>query len=99
MLAARVGELDGERTDFGLVKCLQQRFEADVEDVRAFPVAPADMQPDAVARQSLDRLVDRSDVQLRKLDEFGVSFVLEQKNAFHGQVGCIELQNIAGIDN
>ena len=45
----------------------QDRLQRDVVDVRAFPVAVADVQPHAVARNALDALVDRGDMQLAAL--------------------------------
>ena len=99
VLAARVGELDAQAADIGLVKGRQQRLEADVVDVRTFPVAPADVQPYAVARNALQRLVERGDVLLDDLDEFRVGLVLEQQHPFHRQIRRVDLQDQSGIDH
>ena len=66
---ARIGELDRQRADLGLVERRQNLAQRDVVDVRAFPVAVADMQPHAVARNAVDAVVDRRDVPLDRLDE------------------------------
>jgi hypothetical protein len=50
VLATRIGEFDAQAPNIGLIEHREQQVERDVVDVRAFPVAPADMQADAVAR-------------------------------------------------
>ena len=93
VLAARIGELDGESADVGLIKYRQQRLEPDVVDVRSFPIAPADMQPHPITRNSVQRLVQRCDVLLDDLDEFRVGLVLEQEHALHRQIRRVDLQD------
>ena len=44
-------------------------FERNIVDVRAFPVAVADVQPHAVARDAGNAVVDRLNVTLDALDE------------------------------
>ena len=55
VLVAGVGELDGERAGVRLVEDRQDGREPDVVDVRALPVAPAAVQPHAIARDALER--------------------------------------------
>ena len=73
------------------------RRERDVVDVRALPVAPAAVQPHAVARNALERLVERRHVQLARLDELGIALVLERHGALHGEIGRVDLQDQAGL--
>ena len=97
VLVARIGELDRERAGVGLVEHRQHLRERDVVDVRAFPVAPADMQPPAVARNALAGLVDRREMHLGDLDEALVGLVLEHHHAFHREIGRIDLQDQPGL--
>ena len=53
VLVPRIGELDAERADLGAIEQGQQPREREIVGVRAFPVAPADVQPDALARNVL----------------------------------------------
>ena len=69
MRVARIGELDRQRADLGLIERRQNGGERHVVDMRAFPVAVADMQPHAVARNAVDAVVDRLHVPLDRLDE------------------------------
>ena len=92
---ARVGELDRERADFRLIKRRQNLRERDVVDVRAFPVAVADVQADTVARNSFNSLVDRGDVTLDVLGELIVGVVAIEHGAVHRQVWRIDLQRQA----
>ena len=62
-----------ERADIGLQERRQDLVECDVEQVRAVPVAPADMQPHPLARNAGNAGIDRRDVPLADLDEFGVA--------------------------
>ena len=49
VLTARVGELEADRADIRLIKRRQHHLHRHVVDMRPFPVAPADMEPYAVA--------------------------------------------------
>ena len=94
---ARVGELDRERADPRLIERRQNLRERDVVDVRAFPVAVAHMQPHALARDALDALVDRGNMQLAGLDEIGLGEVAIHHGAVHREVGGVDLQDQAGF--
>ena len=59
----------------------------------------ADVQPHAVARNAGERLVEGRDVLLDDLDEFAVGFVLEEEHPLHRQVGRVDLQDQAGVDD
>ena len=94
---ARIGELDRQRADLGLIERRQDFLQRDVVDVRAFPVAVTDMQPHAIARNALDALVDGGDMTLAALDEIGVRQIAVHHGAVHGEVGRVDLQNEAGL--
>ncbi len=96
MGVSRVGEFDRERADVGPVERRQDAGERDVVDVRAFPVAIADMQPHALTRNALDALVDRRDLQLAGLDEVAVGKIAMHHGAVHGEVGRVDLQHEPG---
>ena len=59
---------------------------------------PSVCQPHAVARTSLQRLVQCCDVLLNDLDEFCVGLVLENEHALHRQIGRVDLQYQSGIN-
>src|SRR4029077_5559775 len=52
-----------------------------------------------VVRNAVKRLVEGGDVLLDDLDEFAVGFVLEQEHTFHRQIGRVDLQDEAGVDD
>ena len=56
MRVARIGEGQHEAADLGLQDHRQDVLERHVAVVRALVIAPADVQPDAVARDALQRL-------------------------------------------
>ena len=97
VLVARVGELDRQRARGRLVEHRQHLGERDVIDMRAFPVAPADVQPPAVCRNAFAGLVDRREMHLGDLDESLVGLVLEIHHAFHREIGRVDLQHQAGL--
>ena len=97
MRVPRIGELDRQRADLGLIERRQDLFERDVVDVRPFPIAVADMQPHAVGRNALDALVDHRHMQLARLDEVGVGAVAIEHGAVHGEIGRIDLQHQPGL--
>ena len=66
-------------------------------DVRALPVAPAAMQPHAVAWDALQRFVERGHVQLAGLHELRVGLVLERHGALHRQIRRVDLQDQARL--
>ena len=51
------------------------------------------MQPDALARDGGQRLVQRRDVHFGDLQEFGGGLVLEENRALHREVGRVDLQH------
>ena len=91
----RIGELDRQRADFGLIERRQNLFERDIVDVRPFPIAVTDMQPHAVGRNALDAFVDHRHMQFARLDEVGIGGVAIEHGAVHGEVGRIDLQHEA----
>ena len=84
----RIGELDRQRADFGLIERRQNLFERDIVDVRPFPIAVTDMQPHAVGRNALDAFVDHRHMQFARLDEVGIGAVAIEHGAVHGEVGA-----------
>ena len=60
--------------------------------MRTLVVAPADMQPDLLARDVAHRLVDRGDHHLDEVDEIGERAILVGRVAFEREVRAIELQ-------
>ena len=98
VLMARVGELQAERADLRLVEHGQHLRQRDVVNMRPVIVAPAAMEPDAIARDAGQRLVQRRDVRLGDLEEFGGALVLEQDRPLHREVGRIDLQHEVGRD-
>ena len=68
--------------------------------VRAFVVAPADVQPHAVGRQAFDRAVERRDVALGDLvAEFVVGQVAVLVVAARAEIGAVDLQHEARLDD
>ena len=64
---ARVGEFDRQRADLRLIERRQNRRQRNIVNVRAFPVAVTDVQPHAVARNTVNALIDRLHVPLTAL--------------------------------
>ena len=73
--------------------------ELDVEVVRALVVAPAQVDAHAVAGHVAQRLVDGVDVDGGALDEDLVGLVAVHDVAAHGEVGRVDLQVEAGLDD
>src|SRR5271165_5351685 len=67
--------------------------------MRSFPIAPANMEPDTVAWNTRKRLVQRLDMAFRLFRELGVRQILIQQHPLHGEIGPVDLQYIAGIDD
>ena len=65
MLVPGIGELDRQRADIRSVQFRKDRRHRNIVDVRAVIVAPADVQPDAVAGNALDAKVDGGDMQFQ----------------------------------
>ena len=99
MVVAWIGGFDADR--------LRARPEGDVDDfrqrqvvsVRSLVVAPADMQPHAVGRQTSRRSIERFDVALGDLTELVVAQVPVLIVARRGEVGRIDLQDEAGFND
>ena len=66
-------------------------------NVRAFPVAVADVQPGAFARNTGNAVIDRLHVPLDTLDETGIVKIAVHHGTVHGEVWCIDLQNQSGF--
>ena len=66
-------------------------------DMRAVVVAPADMEPDALAGNALDPQIDRRDMPFELPEEFGFPQMREKPMPLHGQIGSINLQDQAGV--
>ena len=66
-------------------------------DVRALPIAVADVKPHALARDAGDRAVDHGDMQLDRLDELRVRLVAVEHGAVHGEIGRVDLQDETGL--
>ena len=97
MLVPGIGELDRKCSDIGTVQLRQDGCHRDVVDMRPVIVAPADMQPDAVAGNALDAQIDRRDMQFELAEEFGVSQIVEKPMPLHRQIRSVNLQDQAGV--
>ena len=82
MLVSRICELDAERADLGAVEQRQQPGQWEVVGVRAFPISPADVQSDLVARDAIGGSINCFDVQLHRIQELGVTLILKHARAF-----------------
>ena len=99
VVVARIGGFDADR--------LRARLEGEVDDlrerqivgVRPFVVAPADVQPHAVGRQALGRGIERGDVALGDLAELVVGEMPVLVVARRGEIGRVDLQDEAGLDD
>ena len=67
--------------------------------VRPVVVAPAEVQPHAVARDRRDRLVDGVDVERDRVEEAVERLVLEEARALHGEVRAVELEHESAGDD
>ena len=56
------------------------------------------MKPDAVARYTFNCPVDCIDVLVDLLHKLSVGQILVQQHPFHREIGCVDLQDEAGID-
>ena len=90
---ARVGKLDRQGAYFRLVKRRQDLLQRHVVNMRALPVAVADVQAHAVARNAFDAGIDRGDMLLDALDETGIVEIAVHHGAVHGEVGRVDLQD------
>ncbi len=88
---ARIGEGQEEAADIGLLDDRQDVGERHVAIVRTLVIAPADMQAHLVARDVLERLVDRRDDALDKAEKVAERPVLVGQMPFERQIGAIEL--------
>ena len=100
VIVTRVGGLDAD--------CLRPRLEGYVDDfqqrqivgVRAFVIAPADVQPHAVGRQTGSRRIERGDVAL---GDFFPEFVVGEMPvlivARRAEVGGVDLQQKSRFDD
>ena len=69
----------------------------DVADMRAFVIAPADVQADAVTRQAVQRVLQRFDMGRSDAQEVLVAELGEKHVPRQGEVGAIQLQVQPGI--
>ena len=99
MLPPRVGELETERADIGPVEGRQDHLHRHVVVVRAFPVAPADVQPHPIARKAVQGTVQRRHVLLDQLGELGVRGVLVEQDTLHREIGRVDLQDETRVDD
>ena len=77
----------------------QDVLERHVAVVRALVIAPAHMQPHPVARHVDDRLVDRLDDPLDEAEEIAERPVVVGQVALEREVGAVELQQEAVLDD
>ena len=70
-----------------------------IVDVRAVPVPPAAMQPHPVRRYAVERRVQGGDMQFHRLQEHSKRLVLEHHRPLHSEIGRIDLEDKAAIDN
>ena len=71
----------------------------DVVGVRALVVAPADVEADVGRVDAVERAVDRVDDELDPVEELAERPVGEQGVALHGEVGRVDLQQQAAVDD
>jgi hypothetical protein len=71
-----------------------QRLERDVAGVRPLVVAPAQVQPHALARNAGERAVQRVDRRLDEVEELGLRAVGEERVALHREVRRVDLQHV-----
>ena len=93
VLSPRVGEFETERADIGPVEGRQDHLHRHVVIVRPFPVAPADVQPDPVARKAVQGAIQSRHVLLDQLRELGVRGVLVEQDTLHREIGRVDLQD------
>src|SRR5215472_8607965 len=95
----RIGEWKEEGADLGLFDHWQDVRERHVTIVWPFVIPPADMETNAVARDVFERLVDRCDDPFDKAEEIAERPVLVREVTLERQVGTVELQQEAVLDN
>ena len=96
---AGVGHRDDERADVGLVEQRLDLVEGDVVGVRPLVVAPAHVQAHGGRVDALERAVDGVDHQLHPAEELRQRPVGEQRVALEGEVGRVDLQQQAAVDD
>ncbi len=99
MGVARVGEGKDERADVRLVEQRQDVVEIDVEVVGRLVVAPAGVEADTVRGQALAGAGDGGDVATDVCLEVGQGAVCVRRVTLHGEIGAIELEHVAALDD
>ncbi len=92
-------ERQHEAADVGLPQQREDLGQRHVAVVRALVVAPADMQPHALARHGGERVVDGRHHPLDETEEFGQRAILEREVSLQREVRTIELQQEAARDD
>ena len=95
MLMPGIPKRDAEGADLGAIEDGQQLLHRYVVLVWALPVAPADMQPDLLGRDVRESEVQRLDVKLDPLEEVAKRPLAEHDDALHGEIGRVDLQDVA----
>ena len=96
MLVARIGGFQRQRLRLYAEHDRQDFRERDVVGVRPLVIAPAHMHPHFVGGHVRQRVIERLDMKLRALEEFGFRQILERGVPRHGEIGAIDLQHKAG---
>src|SRR5688572_12198934 len=92
MLVARVGPLDREAARIYLVKNLEDVGQGYVVVVRAWVVAPADVDADPIGVDTLQRMVERLDVELDRGSKLGHRRVGKLQVTALGEIGAVDLK-------
>src|SRR5215472_1534962 len=97
MRVAWVGCLEGEAARFGEKDGLDDVSERDVAMVRAFVITPAEVQPQPVLRDALQRVIERFDVEPRLFTEFRKAQLGILDVPAHCEIRAIDLQDQTGL--
>ena len=94
-----VGHRDDEGADLRLVEQWKDLVERNVVGVRPGVVAPADVETDVARVDPFERAVDGVDHQLDPVEEVRERSVGEQRVPLHGEVGGVDLEQQALVDD
>ena len=97
VLMPGIGELDRECPDIGTVQLGQDGRHRNVMDMRPVTVAPADVEPDALAGDALDPQIDSRGMQFELPEEFSFPHMREKPMSLHRQIRGVALKDHASV--